>query len=88
VFTFKVNPPEKGSELAKRNFLKKIAKLFDSIGFFSTICHSRKSSVQEMWVAGLDWDNLFQEDVANEAHKGFSKLENLPEIKVPRCLRL
>ena len=41
-----------------------------------------------MWVAGLDWDNLFQEDVANEAHKGFSKLENLPEIKVTRCMRL
>ena len=41
-----------------------------------------------MWVAGLHWDNLFQEDVANEARKGFSELENLPEIKVQRCLRL
>ena len=41
-----------------------------------------------MWAAGLDWDDLFQEDLASKARKWFSELEDLPTIKVPRCLRL
>ena len=41
-----------------------------------------------MWTAGLDWDELFGGDLANKAWKWFSELEDLPEIKVPRCLRL
>ena len=43
VFTFNANPPEKDFPLTKRNFLKKIAKLFDPGGFFSTIYYSRQN---------------------------------------------
>ena len=35
VFTFKANPSESGFEFTKRNFLKKIATLFDPIGFLA-----------------------------------------------------
>ena len=41
-----------------------------------------------MWAAGLDWDDLFQGDLARRARTWFSELEDLPEIKVPSCLRL
>ena len=41
-----------------------------------------------MWAAGLDCDDLFQEDLASKARKWFSELEDLPTVKVPRCLRL
>ena len=37
VFTFNANPPEKDFPLTKRNFLKKIAKLFDPIGFLALV---------------------------------------------------
>ena len=33
MFTFKANPPEENFQITKRNFLKKIATLFDPVGF-------------------------------------------------------
>ena len=84
MFTFKANHPEKGFELTKRNFLKKIAKLFDPVGFLAPIVMRTTVLLQEMWVAGLDWVDLFQGDLANKARKWFSEFENLPEIKVSR----
>lgn len=36
----------------------------------------------------LDWDDLFQEDLTSKARKWFSELEDLPTIKVTRCLHL
>ena len=41
-----------------------------------------------MWAAGMDWDDLFLGDLASKARKWFKELEDLPTIKVPRCLRL
>ena len=88
VFTFKTNPTEEGLELTKRSFLKKIAKLFDPVGYLAPFLIGAKVLLQEMWAAGLDWDDLFQGDLARRARTWFSELEDLPEIKVPRCLRL
>ena len=36
----------------------------------------------------MDWDDLFLGDVASKACKWFKELEDLPTMKVPRCLRL
>ena len=36
----------------------------------------------------MDWDDLFLGDLASKARKWFKELEDLPTIKVPRCLRL
>ena len=88
MFTFKTKPREEGLELTKRGFLKKIAKLFDPVGFLAPFLIRAKVVLQEMWAAGLDWDDLFQGDLARTARTCFSGLEDLPEIKVPRCLRL
>ena len=88
VFTFNANPPEKDFLLTKRNFLKKIAKLFDPVGFLAPFIIRAKILLQEMWAAGMDWDDLFQRDLASKARKWFKELEDLPTIKVPRCLRL
>ena len=51
VFTFKANPPESGFEFTKRNFLKKIATLFDPVGFLAPFTIRAKTMLQEMWVA-------------------------------------
>ena len=88
VFTFNANPPEKDFPLTKRNFLKKIAKLFDPVGSLAPFIIRAKILLQEMWAAGMDWDDLFLGDLASKAGKWFKELEDLPTIKVPRCLRL
>ena len=88
VFTFIANPPEKDFPLTKRNFLKKIAKLFDPVGFLAPFLIRAKILLQEMWAAGMDWDDLFLGDLASKARKWFKELEDLHTIKVARCLRL
>ena len=88
VFTFNANPPEKDFSLTRRILLKKIAKLFDPVGFLAPFVIRTKILLQEMWAAGMDWDDLFLGDLASKARKWFKELEDLPTIKVPRCLRL
>ena len=41
-----------------------------------------------MSAAGMDWDHLFLGDLASKARNWFKELEDLPTIKVPRCLSL
>ena len=41
-----------------------------------------------MWVAGLDWDDPLPGELINRTRQWFCELEDLPTIKVPRCLRL
>ena len=82
VFTFKANPVGKEFPLTKRNFLKTIAKLFDPVGFLAPFNVRAKILLQEMWAAGLDWDDLFQEDLASKARKWFSELEDLPTRRI------
>ena len=81
------NPPEENFQLTKRNFLKKIATLFDPVGFLAPFTIRAKVMIQEMWVAGLEWDELCPRELIHKSQEWFCELEELPMIKVPRCLR-
>ena len=85
--TFKANPPEENFQITKRNFLKKIATLFDPVGFLAPFTILAKVMMQEMWVAGLEWDALCLRELIHKSQEWFCELEELPTIKVPRCLR-
>jgi len=87
VFTFKANPPEETFQFTKRNFLRKIATLFDPIGFLAPFTIRAKIMMQEMWTAGLEWDELCPGELINKSREWFCELEELPVIKVSRCLR-
>ena len=43
--------------------------------------------MQEMWVAGLEWDALCPSELVHKPQEWFCELKDLPTIKVPRCLR-
>ena len=43
--------------------------------------------MQEMWVAGLHWDELYPIKLIHKSQEWFCELEELPTIKGPRCLR-
>ena len=62
--------------------------MFDPVSFLAPFLIRAKVLLQEMWAAGLDRDDLFQSDLARRAWTWFSKLGDLPEIKVPICVRL
>lgn len=53
----------------KRNFLKKIATLFDPIGLLSPFTMRRKILLQDMWTADLDWDEEMNESLAQSARE-------------------
>ena len=56
---------------------------FHPVGFLALVIIRAKILLQEMWAAGMDWDDLFLGDLASKARKWFKELEDLPTIKVP-----
>ncbi|XP_053402917.1 uncharacterized protein LOC128558105 [Mercenaria mercenaria] len=73
--------------LTKRTILRKIATIFDPHGFVAPYIVRAKILMQELWLAGLNWDEI----VPNEMNKTFlrwlSELKELKQIKIPRCIR-
>ena len=44
--------------------------------------------MQEIWVRGLDWDDLLPEELSVKMISWFAELPMLSKIRVPRCLQL
>ena len=86
VFTFRENAPSSEVKYTKRNFLKQIATLFDPIGFLAPFTIRAKMLLQQMWMAGLDWDEELTEPLTNAARAWFSELPELTQLQIPRCL--
>ena len=47
-----------------------------------------KLLMQEIWVCGLDWDDLFPKEISVKMMSWFAELPMLSKIRVPRCLQL
>ena len=86
VFTFKETAPENSMSYTKRNFLKKIATLFDPIGFLVPFTIRAKMLLQDMWTAGMDWDDELTEPLISSSRAWFGELGELKDIQVPRRL--
>ena len=86
VFTFRGNIPEEDMPYTKRNFLKKITTLFDQKGFLASYIVRAKMLHQDMWTAGIDWDDELTETLTISACAWFTELLQLQNIQVPRCL--
>ena len=87
VFTFKFKSIEQHFKPTKRNVLKKIATLFDPLGFLSPFIIRAKMIMQKMWIAGTDWDDLLSDNLVKEVGLWFSELDQLQELRIPRCLQ-
>ena len=70
----------------KRNFLKKIATLFDPIGFIIPFTIRAKMQLQDIWTAGMDWDDELTEPLISSSRAWFGELGELKDIQVPRRL--
>ena len=86
-FTFKENAPEDTMLYTKRNFLKKMATLFDPIGFLAPFTIRAKILLQDMWSLGLEWDDELNETLATSARAWFKELSDLQQLHIPRCLQ-
>ena len=57
-FKYSINPPDHNITITKRNFLSKIATLFDPLGFLMPYTVRAKILIQDMWSADMDGMNL------------------------------
>lgn len=46
-----------------------------------------KVLLQDLWTAGLDWDDPLRETLVSRSRKWFEELPELDQISVPRCLQ-
>ena len=86
VFTFKENVPDGNTVFTEGNFLKKIATLFDSLGLLAPYTIRAKMLLQEMWTAGLEWDDELPEPLIHAARAWFGELSDLKQLQIPRRL--
>ena len=88
VFTFRVQQPlVHNRPLTKRSVLSAIASLFDPLQFFAPFTVRAKVLMQEIWMAGVDWDDELPENLKAKWEEWVSELPQLSNIVVPHCLR-
>lgn len=87
-FTFHVEPPQKSEASTKRNVLSCIASLFDPLQFLSPFTIRGKLLMQEIWAAGLDWDDFLPANLESKWKEWIDELPELSTVCIPRCLRI
>jgi len=87
VFTFKSQCCEKEFVFTKRNFLKRIATIFDPLGMLSPYVIRGKMLMQDIWICGTDWDDPLPDDISTKVKSWFEELIMLSRIMVPRCIQ-
>ena len=63
VFTFNFNTAEQELKFTKRGFLKRIAMLFDPLGFLAPFIIRAKILMQEIWIVGVGWDDPLPDEM-------------------------
>ena len=88
IFTVQVEQHGACKEPTKRNVSSTIAALFDPRQFLSPSTMRAKVLMKEIWMAGIDSDDLLPKRVNTQVGKWVSELPDLSHIAIPRCLRL
>ena len=71
--------------ISKRMIIGSAAKLHDPIGFISPVVIKAKMMIQQLWAAGVEWDeNLVETQIAEEWMRWCEDLEAVKEIKINR----
>ena len=78
-------PPE--TPLTKRCVFRKIASVFDPLGFVSHFVVVAKILLQQLWTRGYEWDEIILDEIGKEIQSWFEQLQSIVTVRVPRCLR-
>ena len=87
--TFTILTANKPTELplTERNVLRRVATVFDPLGFVGPFVIKAKVLLQELWSRGYDWDDVVCDEIARRMESWFEQLRSLGKVQVPRCLR-
>ncbi len=87
VFTFNVQPPVLNERATIREVLSSISTLFDPLQLLSPFTVRAKILMQDIWSAGLDWDDTLPQSLLDRWQQWVDELQHLPTFEIPRCLR-
>ncbi|GFV82250.1 integrase catalytic domain-containing protein [Trichonephila clavipes] len=82
--SFKVRAVLSDQVSTKRQMLSIIARIFDTLGSVSPSTIILKIILQDLWKAGLDWDDEISSDILNRWNRFQAEISCLKQIKVPR----
>ncbi|GFX94505.1 uncharacterized protein TNCV_3087341 [Trichonephila clavipes] len=82
--SFKVRTVLSDQVSTKRQMLSIIARISDPLGFVSPSTIILKIILQDLWKAGLDWDDEISSDILNRWNRFQAEISCLKQIKVPR----
>lgn len=75
------------SEISKRTVLKRIASIFNPIGFAAPYIIRGKMLLQEIWISGCDWDEPLDTDLQFKIKCWLDEKPILDNLRLPRCLQ-
>ena len=75
------------SEISKRTVLKRIASIFDPIGFAAPYIIRGKMLLQEIWISGCDWDEPLDTELQSKIQCWLNEMPILDSLRLPRCLQ-
>ena len=78
---------ENGESLTRRVMLSKIAGIYDLQGLIGPITLQGKLILQEATRRQLQWDEPVTSDLAKEWDKWVLSMENISDLKIPRCFK-
>ncbi|GFW54359.1 integrase catalytic domain-containing protein [Trichonephila clavipes] len=85
--SFKVRAVFSHQVSTKRQMVSIIARIFDPLGFVSPSTIILKIILQDLWKAGLDWDDEISSDILNRWNRFQAEISCLKQIKVPRYVQ-
>lgn len=83
-FIYRVDPIE--NCVTKRQVLSQIARIYDLSGFVSPITIWMKILLQQVWLQGLDWDDLLPSAMLDQWNKFVSDMPCLRKVQIPRYI--
>ncbi|XP_026317738.1 uncharacterized protein LOC113228599 [Hyposmocoma kahamanoa] len=82
VFSYNVTPLH--NRVTKCVVLLETARIFDPVGFLCPVIVAAKILIQELWLAGVDWDAEVPQDIRQKWLRIVSGFPNLSNIQIPR----
>ncbi|XP_055622896.1 uncharacterized protein LOC129766396 [Toxorhynchites rutilus septentrionalis] len=76
---------ENGHIPTKREVAKVVMSLFDPLGLIAFLLIHGKIFIQELWAAGIEWDQEFPHDLNERWRQWVALLQQLDSLRIPRC---
>ncbi|XP_075157847.1 uncharacterized protein LOC142231112 [Haematobia irritans] len=86
-FSYTLNSIQVCENTTKRKVLSTVAQLFDPAGWIAPIVIRSKILMQQLWLEGLDWDDVLSSDSLAKWKNLVSDLNHIDSVSIPRWLQ-